>query len=497
MDGLFDTVRRSAFNTLTASLPGADNGRRRDCSPPLQPSIESAACDRRRSSRRRSHGARRVSCSHDEIGRPQQQSIGGFGCTRRRSAVRRLHGSRRWNSRRRCAAVHRRRLCLDGVEISTDGGHYIAVGAAASPYPLGGDSAGVVEDVARLGGFGVVAHPGSLRPELAWSDWTPPIDALEWLNADSEWRDESRWAIARAFASYPLRPPAALATLLDRPVATLKQWDSLAARARVLGLAGLDAHGGIGNRIEIRRGVAVSECHPTRPASERFSTRVELDRPFTGDARADGHDLVDMLKAGRSYSEIDAVASGAALEYSARTGEESVGPGSVLHGAGTAVFRVRAANVEGASTVAFRNGVGIGRAAGTSLDFQSAEPGSFRIEIHVANAPGTPPVPWVVSNPIFRFLPAGPAQQAEPSPLSLLLQDGAWRVEKSEGSDGTVRVTEDGGVEFAYRLRPGPPASQFAALTVESSSRRPRVRRSALHSASRCSMSTFGATPIC
>ena len=189
-------------------------------------------------------------------------------------------------------------LCIDGVEISTEGGHYIALAAAPSPYPLGGDSAGVVEDVARLGGFGVAAHPGSLRPELGWSDWSLPIDGLEWLNADSEWRDETRWAMARAFAAYPLRPPAALATLLDRPAATLKQWDSLAARARVVGLAGLDAHGGIGNRIEDparRRSVSV----PSYDASFRtFSTRVELDRPLTGDARADGTSLLDALRNG-------------------------------------------------------------------------------------------------------------------------------------------------------------------------------------------------------
>ncbi|MCY3846760.1 MAG: PHP domain-containing protein, partial [Acidobacteria bacterium] len=59
-------------------------------------------------------------------------------------------------------------LCLDGVEISTDGGHYMALGLPQAPYPLGGDAAGVVEDVARLGGFGIVAHPASPKPELAW-----------------------------------------------------------------------------------------------------------------------------------------------------------------------------------------------------------------------------------------------------------------------------------------------------------------------------------------
>src|SRR5437773_1293062 len=52
-------------------------------------------------------------------------------------------------------------LCLDAVEISTTGGHYIAIDMPASPYPLGGEARDVVEDVKRLGGFGIAAHPDS------------------------------------------------------------------------------------------------------------------------------------------------------------------------------------------------------------------------------------------------------------------------------------------------------------------------------------------------
>ena len=64
-------------------------------------------------------------------------------------------------------------LCIDGVEVSTTGGHYAALGARPSPYPLGGDAAGVVDDVRRLGGLGVVTHPDS--PKRGWPmrpSWT-------------------------------------------------------------------------------------------------------------------------------------------------------------------------------------------------------------------------------------------------------------------------------------------------------------------------------------
>src|SRR5688572_20862656 len=72
-------------------------------------------------------------------------------------------------------------LMLDGVEISTDEGHYVAFDMARAPYPLGGGSDAVVEDVARLGGFGVAAHPDSAKASLRWTS-SAPIDGIEWLN---------------------------------------------------------------------------------------------------------------------------------------------------------------------------------------------------------------------------------------------------------------------------------------------------------------------------
>ena len=97
-------------------------------------------------------------------------------------------------------------LCLDGVEISTTGGHYVALDARASPYPLGGEPSSVVEDVRRLGGFGIAAHPDHPGDELAWRDWDAPFDGLEWINADGEWRDER-----------PLSSPAPCSAISVRP----------------------------------------------------------------------------------------------------------------------------------------------------------------------------------------------------------------------------------------------------------------------------------------
>jgi hypothetical protein len=358
-------------------------------------------------------------------------------------------------------------LLLDGVEISADGGHYIAIGAAPSPYPLGGESADVAEDVARLGGFGVAAHPMSPRPELAWSNWSAQIDGLEWLSADSEWRDESRWQLSRALSSYLFRPGGALGALLDRPSTALARWDALSRDRRVVGIAGHDAHGGIGRRLEDRsqrRSVPV----PSYEASFRtFSTRVILSRSLTSDARADGEALLAALRAGKFYTSIDSVAPGETLDFTARVGGEVVEQGGRLETHGPASFAARAAVPEGATIVGFRNGVEIARNRGGTLTFESAEPGSHRVEVHVDGAPGEPPVPWLVSNPIFRWSAAPRPPDVVPSTRTPL-REARWRIEKDEGSAGTFRVDDRSGeVTFEYRLREGPRVSQFAALVTD------------------------------
>ena len=359
-------------------------------------------------------------------------------------------------------------LCVDGVEISTDGGHYIALGAAPSPYPLGGEPAAVVEDVARLGGFGVAAHPASRRPELAWADWTLGFDALEWLNADSEWRDERRTRLARAVLAYPFKPAGALATLLDRPDA-LARWDAAARGRRVLALAGHDAHGGIGRRLEdpsSRQYVPV----PSYEASFRtFSLRVVLDRLPSGEPRPDGRALLQAIREGRLHTVVDAIAAGGAFAFAARTAVAVTGQGGVIEGNGPASFEAAAAVPAGARTIAFHNGGEIARSDGGVLRFSSGETGAFRVEVHVPGAPGDPPVPWLVSNPIFRLPPAAPATPAPlPATVAVPLRDAAWRIEKDPGSQGTVRTDAAAGeVTFEYALRDGARVSQFVALAAD------------------------------
>src|SRR5581483_3770492 len=121
-------------------------------------------------------------------------------------------------------------LCLDGVEISTNEGHYVAFDMPASPYPLGGEARDVIEDVRRLGGFGVAAHPDSPKPQLRWREWNAPFDGVELLNPDTSWRilaQEPGWhgraALATALMDYPFRPTETIDHLLQ-PSGAVPQW---------------------------------------------------------------------------------------------------------------------------------------------------------------------------------------------------------------------------------------------------------------------------------
>ncbi len=66
---------------------------------------------------------------------------------------------------------------------------------------------------------------------------------------------------------------------------------------------------------------------------------------------------------------------------------------------------MRASVPPGARTVLFRDGREIKSADGGVLELDEARAqGAYRVEVQLPGAPGTPPVPWLVSNPIY-FLP--------------------------------------------------------------------------------------------
>ena len=331
-------------------------------------------------------------------------------------------------------------LCIDGVEISSSEGHILALGLEGrAPYPLGGEARDVVEDIARLGGMSIAAHPSSRRPELRWNDWEVPVDGLEWLNADSEWRDESLLSLARALLTYPWRRAETLAALLDHPVTALAAWDRLTAGRRVVAIAGSDAHANLAPTPPAgRRGDRSLLAIPGYEAVFRaFSVHLP-DLTLSGDARSDATAVVEAIRDGRLYSSIDARAAPARLELTAQSGRHTAGPGDVLPVAGPLTVHVRTTAPPDSRLRLFKGGRAVAQGTGSRLDHRGpAEPGAYRVEVELPGASGGQ-APWLLSNPIYvgGFPPAAPAARPPPTHVSAMAGERGWGIEKNDESLG-------------------------------------------------------------
>lgn len=370
-------------------------------------------------------------------------------------------------------------LCIDAVEISTEGGHYAALGLdTATPYRLAGETRDVVADVHRLGGFGIAAHPTSRKAALRWTGWDDPFDGIEWLNVDTEWRDESSPALLLALARYPLRPAATLASLFGHDREALDRWDRLAATRRVVGIAAVDAHARIGlaERDESYAGLSQMRLPSYEALFRTFALQVELPARLTGDAAADAAAVLTAIRAGHLFTSVDALASPGAVRFEAISGETHARMGDFLPPQGAVSWRASATAPDDATMRLVCDGRVAAEAPATTLlrhtQAADARPAACRLEI--GWDAGGRRVPWLVTNPIYlrgadasHAAPEPPrAQEAWPSAG----QQADWITEHDPQS--TARASWEaapgggGRLLFDYALRAGERNGQFAAAVT-------------------------------
>ena len=371
-------------------------------------------------------------------------------------------------------------LVIDAVELNTGAGHLVAVGLPVAPYPLAGTAADVLEDVHRLGGFGIAGHPDSPRPALSWQGWDTGVDGLEWINADSGWRDEGSGPLARAVLSYWVRAPGAMARLLDRPDDLLARWDAIGRSRSVPVLAAADAHARLGLRQATDPDV--TRLHLPVPGYEAtfrtFSNHVVLERPLGGDAVADAAAVLGALRHGRLFTVIDALATPGALEFTAESADRTLGGmGEAIALDGDVTLRARISGPPGTTLRLIRNG-SLARETSAAELSVPAEAGVYRVEAHTLRAPGTPPIPWLLSNPIYVGLPRAAATLADPVLLSRIPgRTGEATVEHGVGDvselidaqmvDARARqLAGEPPIGWRFALSPGTPAGQFAAVQL-------------------------------
>ena len=357
-------------------------------------------------------------------------------------------------------------LVIDAVEVSTSRGHVVALHLPGpAPYPLAGEPRDVVEDIHRLGGWAFIAHPDSPKAALRWSDFDVPYDGIEWLNADSEWRDETAGRLALTLARATFRGPESVASLFARPAVTLARWDAEARRRSVVGVGALDAHAH-GQPSGAGEGGGGWLGLPSYETMFRTVGQVvRLDAPLDGDAAHDASRVLDALHLGHTYTVIRAFADPGWLKFSASRSGVSARMGDRLDAESTAstTFRANVPGAPDARITLLRDGRPVQTGAGT-LSVDESEPGEYRVEVTYGDH-GTP---WLVSNPIY-VGPAAAVTVAGESIIGMgpvvqaLAAGGAWTVEHSPTSMAAMRIEGDA-LRFDYHLADLASASPFAAL---------------------------------
>ena len=375
-------------------------------------------------------------------------------------------------------------LCLDGVEISTSGGHYIAIDMPAAPYPLGGEARDVVEDVHRLGGFGIVAHPDSPKTELRWRDWAAPFDGIEMVNPDSSWRvwaEQPGWRpklkLFESIVDYPFRPEETIAGLLHERQDLPMHWAAVAQRRRVVSLAGSDAHAKLALRSGDPGESRLVLPWPGYEASLRvLSVHVRPERALTGNAGDDAALVIQAIRAGHVYTAIDGVATPASLEVTASNASGTASGGDQLAAGTPVTLRVKT-NAPASFTTEVLDGTTVVSGDHHEPEFSVALPGTpAAYWVSVRSTGRTPELSWARSNPIYvrgatplvRPAPPPPAKASQP------IFDGSsvasWRVEHDSTSVAAVDLAPIyGGAELRYRyglsgiITPPP----FAALIYD------------------------------
>jgi len=377
-------------------------------------------------------------------------------------------------------------LCLDAVEISTSGGHYIAMDMPASPYPLAGEARDVVEDVRRLGGLGIVAHPDSPKSELKWREWTAPFDGVELLNPDTAWRlwlDEARasatrWSARRrltfALFDYPFRSSEVIASLIQ-PSQAVMNWESATRRRRVVAIAGVDAHAKIAPRNADPGDSRFALPFPGyEPSFRVLSVHVRTDRPLSGaNAPADAATLMRAIRGGHLYTAVDAVATPPSFEFIASNEHGTVHAGDELGVGGPITLRVRSNAPPDFTTVIWK-GAAVLSGDHHEPEFSvgtTGEPAVYWVEIRATGRPN--PLTWIRSNAIY-VRGASDVPTPAPRPASTVreaIYDGqtaqGWRTEHDPTSVVAVEAAPIAGgadLRFRYGLAGGALVGQVAAL---------------------------------
>ena len=298
--------------------------------------------------------------------------------------------------------VYGKTLFVGGNEIDTaDSDRFLMI-------PGSGDAAGlrkvpttaVIEKLHSENRLALVTYPEKFK------SWDADFDGIEVFSIHTNAKQMNPFTVIfDGIWSFPAYPELVLASYFKRPDANLQKFDEIAAKRKISLFAGTDAHSNIGFHLfgddAGNKGLNFKlDDYATMFRLARQHVLIEKDKPLTH------QNLIEAIKAGRSYIGFDVLADTRGFEYSATNGdgrkaiqgdELAFGPNMLLKASFKWPFIVR--------FVIYRNGEIYGSSSemySNEIEVTIREPGAYRVEVYLDQlGPPFDKMPWIISNPIY------------------------------------------------------------------------------------------------
>jgi hypothetical protein len=273
---------------------------------------------------------------------------------------------------------HGMTLVLAGTEISTRGGHYLALNVTEEIDRHKLTTQEIIDEVKRQGGLGFIAHP--YFQKRRWSDWSVVgFTGVEAYNVAHDSLDENRLRLVLWTLTVPTEP--FYFSMIDRPYDPLQKWDALITQhGRVVGIGASDAH-------EVRvMGVKFA------PYDVMF--RLSRTHLLIPEERLTPEGVYRALRQGHAYCAIELLAEARGFTFIAETDERALG---IMGDEVTwePQMRLSVSLPSAAQLVLFKNGQPIASATAQTWQVPVEEPGVYRLEATRHEKP------WIISNPIY------------------------------------------------------------------------------------------------
>ncbi|MDZ7626275.1 MAG: PHP domain-containing protein [Ignavibacteriaceae bacterium] len=287
-------------------------------------------------------------------------------------------------------------LCLIGCEINDkeNRNHYLAFGINET-YSTRLSAKEYVRKVKEAGGIGFLAHPHEKRNHMAehppypWVDWSiEDYNGIEIWNHMSEWMENLTEQNKYTSFLHPLR------SIVSPPPETLKLWDELNLKRKVVGFGGVDAHAHKQNLF----GFFEVEIFPYKVLFKSIHNHILLPEPLVkGNSKQklakSKAAIYEALAYGRSFIANDYHVNSKGFQFFAKSGKKKYYMGDYVDFSEKITLSVTLP-VQNAEIKIIRNGKEIADFSSDKAEFEVKKAGAYRVEVYYFNKA------WIYSNHI-------------------------------------------------------------------------------------------------